>query len=98
MLGQAEEPVDAHPAPFAGGLEIPTPFGVLYTPNITPDKETGIGSWTADDFYRAMHDGRSKDGSFLYPAFPYTNYTKVTRADCNAMFAYFMSLAPVSTW
>jgi mono/diheme cytochrome c family protein len=80
---------------FAGGLEIPTPFGVLYTPNVTPDKETGIGAWTADDFYRAMHEGRSKDGSFLYPAFPYTNYTKITRADCDAIYAFFMSLAPV---
>ncbi len=81
--------------PFAGGLEIPTPFGALYTPNITPDKETGIGTWTADDFHRAMHEGRSKDGSFLYPAFPYTNYTKVTRADNDAMYAYFMSLPAV---
>lgn len=81
--------------PYAGGLEIPTPFGTLYTPNVTPDRETGIGTWTADDFWRAMHDGRSKDGSFLYPAFPYTNYTKVTRADSDAIYAYFMTLKPV---
>jgi mono/diheme cytochrome c family protein len=81
---------------FAGGLEIPTPFGVLYTPNITPDKQTGIGTWTADDFWRAMHDGRSKDGSFLYPAFPYTNYTKVTRADSDTIYAYFMSVPPIN--
>ena len=74
----------------------PTPFGTLYTPNITPDPETGIGKWTADDFWRAMHDGRRKDGSFLYPAFPYTNYTKVTRADSDAIYAFFMSLPPVS--
>lgn len=80
---------------YAGGLEIPTPFGALYTPNITPDPETGIGTWTADDFYRAMHEGRSKDGSFLYPAFPYTNYTKVTREDSDAIYAYIMSLKPV---
>ena len=81
--------------PYAGGLEIPTPFGTLYTPNITPDPETGIGTWTADDFWRAMHDGRSKDGSFLYPAFPYTNYTKVTREDSDAIYAYLMSVKPV---
>ncbi len=81
---------------YAGGLDIPTPFGKLYTPNITPDKETGIGTWTADDFWRAMHEGRSKDGSFLYPAFPYTNYTKVTREDSDAIYAYLMSLKPVN--
>jgi mono/diheme cytochrome c family protein len=81
--------------PFAGGLPMPTPFGVLFTPNITPDKDTGIGAWSADDFWRAMHEGRSKDGSFLYPAFPYTNYTKVTRADSDAIYAYIMSLPPV---
>ena len=81
--------------PYAGGLEIPTPFGKLYTPNITPDLETGIGSWSADDFWRAMHDGRSKDGTFLYPAFPYTNYTKVTREDSDAIYAYFMSITAV---
>ena len=81
--------------PYAGGLEMPTPFGKLYTPNITPDPETGIGRWTAEDFWRAMHDGKSKDGSFLYPAMPYTNYTKVTREDSDAIYAYIMSLKPV---
>jgi mono/diheme cytochrome c family protein len=81
--------------PYSGGLEIPTPFGKLYTPNITPDPETGIGTWTADDFWRAMHEGRSKNGEFLYPAFPYTNYTKVTREDSDAMYAYFVTLKPV---
>ena len=82
--------------PFAGGLEMPTPFGKLYTPNITPDRETGIGTWTADDFWRALHDGKSKDGSFLYPAFPYTNYTKVSREDSDAIHAYLMSVKPVN--
>jgi mono/diheme cytochrome c family protein len=82
--------------PYAGGLELPTPFGKLYTPNITPDPETGIGKWTADDFRRAMHEGLSKDGSYLYPAFPYNNYTRVTRADVDAIYAFFMSLPPVS--
>ena len=81
--------------PYAGGLEMATPFGSLYTSNITPDRETGIGSWTADDFWRAMHEGKSKDGSFLYPAMPYTNYTKVTREDSDAIYAYIMSLKPV---
>jgi mono/diheme cytochrome c family protein len=82
--------------PYAGGLPIPTPFGTLYTPNITPDPATGIGKWTADDFWRALHDGIGKDGSYLYPAFPYTNYTKVTRADSDAMYAFFMALPPVN--
>ena len=81
--------------PYAGGLEMATPFGALYTPNITPDKETGIGTWTASDFWGAMHDGKSKDGSFLYPAMPYTNYTKVTREDSDAIYAYIMSVKPV---
>jgi len=83
-------------ADYAGGLEMPTPFGKLYTPNITPDPEFGIGKWSADDFWRAMHDGKSKDGSFLYPAMPFTNYTKVTREDSDAIYAYMMSVKPVN--
>jgi mono/diheme cytochrome c family protein len=82
-------------AMFAGDRVIPTPFGNLYSPNLTPDVATGIGSWNANDFWRAMHNGKSKDGRFLYPAFPYTNYTKITRADADALFAYFKSLPPV---
>lgn len=81
--------------PFAGGLPMATPFGTLYTPNITPDDRDGIGKWSADDFYRALHTGRSKDGSLLYPAFPFTSYTKVTRADSDAIYAYLRSVAPV---
>ncbi len=81
--------------PFAGGRAIRTPFGTIHAPNITPDKETGIGSWSADDFWRALHNGKGKDGKLLYPAFPYPNYTKVTRADSDALHAYFMSLPPV---
>jgi mono/diheme cytochrome c family protein len=81
--------------PYAGGRAIPTPFGSIFAPNITPDAATGIGSWSADEFWRALHNGKSKDGSFLYPAFPYTNYTKVTRADSDAIFAYFKTLEPV---
>lgn len=81
---------------YAGGRAIPTPFGDIYSPNITPDVATGIGSWSADDFWRALHNGKSKDGSFLYPAFPYPNYTKVTRADSDAMHAYFKTLPAIS--
>jgi mono/diheme cytochrome c family protein len=81
--------------PYAGGRGIVTPFGTIYASNVTPDQETGIGSWTADDFWRALHHGKSKDGSFLYPAFPYPNYTKVTRADSDAMYAYFRTIEPV---
>ena len=81
--------------PYAGGLEMATPFGALYTTNITPDPETGIGNWSSDDFWRALHDGKGKDGSFLYPAMPFTNYTKVTREDADAMYAYFRSIKPV---
>ncbi|WP_420475724.1 c-type cytochrome [Noviherbaspirillum sp. ST9] len=82
-------------APFGGGRAIRTPFGTFHAPNITPDKETGIGSWSADDFWNALHNGKGKDGKLLYPVFPYPNYTRVTRADSDAMHAYFMSLPPV---
>jgi mono/diheme cytochrome c family protein len=81
---------------FAGGKAIHTPFGAVYTSNITPDAATGIGRWSAEAFYRAMHEGRSADGHLLTPAFPYPNYTHVTRADSDALFAYFMQgVAPV---
>jgi mono/diheme cytochrome c family protein len=81
--------------PYAGGAAIPTPFGALYGPNITPDPETGIGKWSADDFWQALHNGKTPDGGLLYPAFPYTEYTKVTRADADALYAYLKSLPPV---
>ncbi|RJG27478.1 c-type cytochrome [Massilia cavernae] len=80
---------------YAGGRAIETPFGNIYAPNLTQDQETGIGSWTPDDFWRAIHNGKSKDGSFLYPAFPYPNYTKVTRADSDALYAYFKTIPAV---
>lgn len=80
---------------YAGGRAVPTPFGNIYTSNLTPDAETGIGKWSNADFWRAMHDGKSKDGSLLYPAFPYTNYTKVTRADSDAIFAYLQTVPTV---
>ena len=81
--------------PYAGGRAIETPFGAVYTSNLTPDEQSGIGSWTPAHFWRAMHNGRSKDGRLLYPAFPYTSYTQVTREDSDALFAYLRSLPAV---
>lgn len=81
---------------FAGGRAMATPFGNLYVPNITPDDETGIGRWNAEEFYRMMHTGISRDGTMLYPAMPYASYTKVTREDSDAIFAYLMSVPPVA--
>jgi len=81
--------------PFAGGLPLTTPFGVIYTANITPDSATGIGAWSEQQFARALHEGIAADGRHLYPAFPYTAYTKVTDQDVHAIYAYLRSLKPV---
>lgn len=81
--------------PFAGGRPMPTPFGTLYSPNISPDRDTGIGAWSADDFYKMMHTGRSRSGELLYPAMPFAAYTRMTRADVDAIFAYLRSVPPV---
>jgi mono/diheme cytochrome c family protein len=81
--------------PFAGGRPMATPFGTLFTSNITPDPDTGIGRWSADDFYRTMHQGRFPDGGLLYPAMPFGSYTKVTRDDSDAIFAYLRTIAAV---
>jgi mono/diheme cytochrome c family protein len=81
--------------PFAGGLPIATPFGTIYTPNITPDPDTGIGQWSDADFVRAMHEGIGKGGERLYPAFPYAEYTKVTSEDVLAIRAYLNTLTPI---
>jgi mono/diheme cytochrome c family protein len=98
-LAQAGDCVACHTAPggklFAGGRAMPTPFGTLYTSNVTPDRDTGIGKWTADQFYTMMHTGRSPDGGLLYPAMPFASYTKVTRADSDAIFAFMQSVPPV---
>ena len=83
-------------APYAGGLAVRTPFGTVYSTNITPDAKTGIGAWTPAHFWRALHNGRSKDGRLLYPAFPYPEYTLVTREDSDAIFAYLSSVPPVA--
>jgi len=80
---------------FAGGLAFNLPFGTLYSTNITPDKETGIGNYGDQDFLNALHRGVRKDGARLYPAMPYTSYTYITDADGLAIKAYLFSLAPV---
>lgn len=80
---------------FAGGLAFHTPFGVLHSTNITPDPETGIGTWSEDDFIKAMHDGVAPGGRRLFPAFPYTAFTKVSDDDVKAIYAYLKTLTPV---
>jgi mono/diheme cytochrome c family protein len=81
---------------YAGGRGIDTPFGTVFTSNLTPDHKTGLGSWSPAHFWRALHNGRSKSGRLLYPAFPYTSYTEVTREDSDALFAYLGSLPAVA--
>ncbi|SEB21686.1 cytochrome c [Paraburkholderia sartisoli] len=82
--------------PFAGGLPMNTPMGQIYTTNITPDPDTGIGRYTSEEFARAMREGVAKDGHNLYPAMPYPSYAKINDDDMHALYAYFMSgVAPV---
>lgn len=98
-LARAGDCIACHTVPagkqFGGGRPMETPFGTLYSSNISSDKETGLGNWSADDFYRVMHEGKSRDGSYLYPAMPFGSYTKVTRADSDAIFAYLLSTPPI---
>ncbi|CAM5452138.1 c-type cytochrome [Eoetvoesiella caeni] len=98
-LAQAGDCISCHTVkggkPFAGGYPMQTPFGTIYSSNITPDLETGIGNWTEKDFYRAMHEGRRKDGQYLYPACPYPWFTKMTREDVDALKDYLNTLEPV---
>lgn len=82
--------------PFAGGVAFETNFGVIYSTNITPDADAGIGSWSEEDFIRAMHEGVSADGDNLYPAFPYPSFTKVSEADIKSIFGYLKTVAPSS--
>jgi mono/diheme cytochrome c family protein len=82
-------------APYAGGLPLRTPFGTIYTTNITPDKETGIGNWPLAAFTRALRHGVSRDGHLLYPAFPYIHYTRMSTADITDAYAYLMTRTPV---
>jgi mono/diheme cytochrome c family protein len=95
-LTQAADCVVCHTAdggrPFAGGRAFATPFGVLYSPNITADRDTGIGAWTDADFVTAVHRGIAKSGQRLYPAFPYESYTLLTDDDVRAIKAYLFSL------
>lgn len=94
-LAKAGDCVACHTAkggkPFAGGLPIATPIGTVYSSNITPDKENGIGSYSEEDFDRALRHGIRKDGASLYPAMPYPSYAKVKPADVKALYAYFMN-------
>jgi mono/diheme cytochrome c family protein len=82
-------------APFAGGLPMQTGFGTIYATNVTPDPDHGLGRWSAEDFWRALHDGVRRDGQQLYPAMPYTSYRGMTRADADAIYAYIMQLRPM---
>ncbi|MBO9354193.1 c-type cytochrome [Bordetella petrii] len=93
-LARAGDCIACHTAPegkpFAGGLGLDSPLGKIYSTNITPDKDTGIGGYTLEDFDRAVRHGVAKDGHSLYPAMPYTAYAKISPADIEALYAYFM--------
>lgn len=86
---------DDEASPLAGGRAIESPFGSFYSPNITPDVETGIGAWSDDDFVNAFWDGVNPEGDHYYPAFPFTSYTGVSRNDLLAIKQYLFSLDPV---
>ena len=94
-LARAGDCVSCHTAPggtpYAGGYKLDTPFGYLLSPNITPDAATGIGRWSADDFWRALHQGVNKRGQDMYPVMPFDFYTRVTREDSDAIYAYLRS-------
>jgi mono/diheme cytochrome c family protein len=98
-LARAGDCIACHTAPggkeFGGGLAMETPFGTLFTPNISSSREYGIGAWTSDEFYRMLHTGKSRDGQLIYPAMPFGTYTKVTRADSDAIFAFLKSTPDV---
>jgi mono/diheme cytochrome c family protein len=98
-LAEAADCASCHTAdpskPFAGGKRIDTPFGAIYSPNLTPDRDTGLGAWSDEQFYRALRYGVAPDGSRYYPAFPYPNFTKMIRDDLLAIRAYLATLTPV---
>ncbi|HEX3432024.1 MAG TPA: cytochrome c [Rhizomicrobium sp.] len=81
--------------PFAGGYPLHAWIGAVYSSNITPDRKTGIGNWTRDDFYRALHEGLTPEGKRLYPAFPYPYFTKLSWSDSDALLAYLQTIKPV---
>ena len=80
---------------FAGGLPVPTPFGTIFSSNITPDAETGIGRWSEAAFRRAMRSGVNREGQHLYPTFPYDHFTNVSDEDDRALYAFLMTRQPV---
>ncbi len=80
--------------PFAGGLAFQLPFGTIYSPNITPDDETGIGAWSDAEFVRALHNGIGRNGENLYPAFPYVSYALLSTDDALSIRAYLATLKP----
>ena len=84
-------------AAYAGGRGVPTPFGTVFSSNLTPDPTHGLGAWSSSEFFRAMRNGRSRDGHFLYPVFPYPSFSRITRADSDALFVYLRSLPAVAT-
>ena len=98
-LARAGNCVACHSArgatPMAGGRRIETPFGAVFSSNLTPDAATGLGTWTTDDFWQALHRGRSKDGRLLAPAFPYQHTSVISRADSDDLLAWLQSLPPV---
>ena len=98
-LAKAADCMPCHTAskdkPYAGGLKINTPFGAIYSPNITPDDDTGIGKWTFDQFKNAIHSGIRADGKFLYPAMPFDSFTKISEDDIKALCAYFRTVPPI---
>ncbi|WP_443798106.1 c-type cytochrome, partial [Burkholderia vietnamiensis] len=93
-LARAGDCVACHTAsggkPFAGGLKFDTPIGAIYSTNITPDRNTGVGGWTLDDFARAVREGVRKNGDTMYPAMPYPSYSRLSDDDVKALYAYFM--------
>ena len=85
-----------HGPAYAGGLPFQAQFGTVHSTNITPDRKTGIGSWTAAQFYRALHEGIAADGHHLYPAFPYVYFSRISRQDSDGLFAFLQTLTPVN--
>lgn len=82
--------------PFAGGVALPTPFGTIFSTNITPDRDSGIGAWSLAAFERAMREGVGRDGKHLFPAFPYDHFAKLTDGDVTALYAYLMTVPAVN--
>jgi mono/diheme cytochrome c family protein len=95
VLGGCSDCHTAEAGPYAGGRVLRSGIGSVGSANITPDPETGIGTWSADDFYRALHEGKSRKVGHLYPAFPYPHFTKITRTDSDALYAFLRTVPPV---